>query len=92
MHDDLKHAFIEDMVIHQEEWQKLYHLGRSDLRENDQKIFDEIKAQQLKSAENNRTITDNVMVQVMNKIGFLGTNIQKIADLESLPNNLSMPH
>ncbi|WP_115705708.1 ankyrin repeat domain-containing protein [Legionella sainthelensi] len=92
LHDDLKHAFIEDMVIHQEEWQKLYHLGRSDLRENDQKIFDEIKAQQLKSAENNRTITDNVMVQVMNKIGFLGTNIQKIADLESLPNNLSMPH
>lgn len=45
LHDNLKRAFIEDMVVNEALWQKEFNIGRNDLREPEQKIFDEIKSQ-----------------------------------------------
>ena len=42
LHDDLKRAFIEDMVQHKDEWLENFNIGKQDLRENDQEIYDEI--------------------------------------------------
>lgn len=43
LHENLKRAFIEDMVIYREEWQTLYNLGKFDLREEDQGIYEELE-------------------------------------------------
>ena len=43
LHHDLKHYFIEDMVINVEMWQKEFSIGRLDLLEVDQAIYDGIK-------------------------------------------------
>ncbi|WP_419421231.1 hypothetical protein ACNVED_15285 (plasmid) [Legionella sp. D16C41] len=85
LHKDLKRAFIEDMVVNKEEWQSQYQLSKSDLRENDQKIFDEIESQQLKKFENDRGVSYSA-TQAMKKFGFLGINSQKSSDLGSAPN------
>ncbi len=88
LHEDLKRAFIEDMVVNKKEWQRQYHLGRADLRKEDQKIFDEIKSQQFQKSENR---WDDVVrlsnVQAINKIGFLGSSSKRGSDSASLPNN-----
>lgn len=82
LHEDLKRAFIEDMVVNKEDWQRQYHLGKSDLRPKDQKIFDEIESQQLKKSENKRDVVASLGdVQAMNKIGFLGSSSRKSSDL-----------
>ncbi|KTD56769.1 hypothetical protein Lsan_2929 [Legionella santicrucis] len=87
LHEDLKRAFIEDMVVNKEEWKKQYHLGKSDLRNKDQKIYEEIESQQLA-----KHIDDTVVsfrdVQTMNRIGFLGNNPQRNSNLDSSSKNL----
>ncbi|MGQ3890228.1 hypothetical protein ACQUW5_14530 [Legionella sp. CNM-1927-20] len=87
LHEDLKRAFIEDMVINKEEWQRQYKLGKLDLRENDQKIFDEIESQQLKKLENDKGVSFS-FIRAMNKFGFLRSNSQKSSDLHSSSNNV----
>lgn len=42
LHPDLKRAFIEDMVIHQDEWRESFNLGREDLRPLEQSLYDVI--------------------------------------------------
>ncbi|KTC88190.1 hypothetical protein [Legionella cincinnatiensis] len=87
LHKNLKRAFIEDMVVNKEEWEKQYHLGKSDLRNKDQKIYEEIESQQL-----GKPIDDTVVsfrdVQTMNRIGFLGNNPQRNSHLDSSSKNL----
>lgn len=56
LHEDLKRAFIEDMVVNKEEWQRQYHLAKSDLRAEEQKLFDEIECQQLKEMKNKKDV------------------------------------
>ena len=43
LHNDLKRAFIEDMVVNVQLWQEEFNLGRSDLLEEDQAIYDSMK-------------------------------------------------
>ena len=45
LHEDLKRAFIEDMVVNKQLWEEEYQLDASDLREEDQKIYREITHQ-----------------------------------------------
>lgn len=45
LHDDLKRAFIYDMVQNQEDWLENFGIGRDDLKENDQQIYDEIMSE-----------------------------------------------
>ncbi len=42
LHDDLKSAFITDMVRHKQRWKEHFGLGREDLREAEQKMYDAI--------------------------------------------------
>lgn len=49
LHEDLKRAFIEDMVVYKEEWRNQFQLGKSDLREMDQIIYEEMEIQLRKS-------------------------------------------
>ncbi|MFT4059355.1 MAG: hypothetical protein QM652_07385 [Legionella sp.] len=43
LHEDLKHAFIEDMVVNAELWRKEFKIGQSDLLKKDQAIYKDIK-------------------------------------------------
>jgi hypothetical protein len=45
LHEDLKRAFIEDMVVNKQLWEEEYQLDASDLREEDQKIYREMEHQ-----------------------------------------------
>lgn len=44
LHPDLKKAMIQDMVIHADAWRENFDLGREDLLEPDQKIYDELQS------------------------------------------------
>lgn len=52
LHEDLKHAFIEDMVVYKDDWREQYHLGKSDLRKPEQKMYEEIERRLSKQSKN----------------------------------------
>jgi len=45
LHENLKRDFIKDMVFNKKLWKEQYNLGKLDLLEVDQKIYDEIELQ-----------------------------------------------
>lgn len=46
LHADLKRAFIKDMVVNKDVWEKEFNLGRYDLMLSDSRIYDAIEAEQ----------------------------------------------
>lgn len=44
LHPKLKEAFIENMVLKKNYWEKEFHLGREDLLDEDKKIYDQIRS------------------------------------------------
>ncbi|STX52337.1 Uncharacterised protein [Legionella busanensis] len=85
LHEDLKHAFIEDMVLNKEAWQEQFRLTKSDLRKEDQVIFDEIELEQLRKLEKDKESRFG-FIKAINKFGFLGKNSQNNSDLDPSPN------
>ncbi|WP_133130930.1 hypothetical protein [Legionella yabuuchiae] len=67
LHEDLKRAFITDMVVNEGLWQSQFNIGRPDLRKQDQDIFDAIKIEQSQSSN----VISFSAAQAMRKIGFL---------------------
>jgi|GEM_PF-2125120 len=67
LHEDLKRAFIEDMVTNEGFWQCQFNIGRADLRTQDQDIFDAIKIEQSQSSN----VISFSAAQAIRKIGFL---------------------
>ena len=57
LHPEIKRAFIEDMVVYKEDWQRLFALGRNDLLDEDKKIYDEIVIE--KESSDNKNCQDN---------------------------------
>lgn len=55
---ELRRAFIEDMVINKELWQKEFGIGQTDLLERDRLIYDEIQQKQPQSMSN-RSMNDS---------------------------------
>ncbi|MDF1758892.1 MAG: hypothetical protein P1U74_11460 [Legionellaceae bacterium] len=45
LHVELKIAFIKDMVVYKSDWMDCFHIGRDDLLEDDQYIYDDIERQ-----------------------------------------------
>lgn len=76
LHPDLKRAFIEDMVVNKELWAEEFHLGREDLREAEQIIYDEIIEEHLSNAENNSSTT-----QALSRIGLFSNTAEAQAKL-----------
>lgn len=71
LHPDLKRAFIQDMVVNKDLWTEEFHLGRTDLREAEQIIYDEIIEEHLSNAENNSSTT-----QARSRIGFFSNTAE----------------
>lgn len=69
LHEDLKRAFIEDMVSNKQLWLEQFGLSQSDLLADDQSIYDDIQTEQLKRLN----VHDGAFgtVQAMSEIGFL---------------------
>ncbi len=55
LHDNLKHAFIRDMVDNESLWRTEFELGKDDLLSEDQKIFDQLKLQKDQNSQAGHT-------------------------------------
>lgn len=53
LHQELKNDFILDMKIHSDEWQHSFGIGKKDLHQHDQRLYDVIEEVCLRSAINN---------------------------------------
>ena len=80
LHENLKHAFIEDMVVNEGLWQTQFNLGRADLRKIDQDIFDDIKS---RNSNKTRTVVPFSNARAIGTMGLLARNSAVASDASS---------
>ncbi len=78
LHVDLKRDFIKDMVENKDLWKKEYNLDKSDLLREDQVIYDELAAEQLKVQSSGFSA-----VRAINTMGLLASSAPKEEKVES---------
>lgn len=75
LHEDLKRAFIKDMVVNKELWESRFNINRSDLRPAEQAIFDEIEAQL--NSQKDKGIS---AAQTISRIGLLPSSSPNLSE------------
>ncbi|BCA96257.1 hypothetical protein TUM19329_26180 [Legionella antarctica] len=75
LHEELKRAFIEDMVVNRAIWSKSFNLGREDLNKPEREIYDELMTQKTSTSiqrpAKNPTYSS---AQTISEIGLLANN------------------
>ncbi|WP_176713829.1 ankyrin repeat domain-containing protein [Legionella jamestowniensis] len=75
LHEDLKRAFIQDMVMYSQTWLKSFNINREDLYEIERKIYDELSSQKTSAIEEKSPGNhSHNSAQTLSKIGLLANN------------------
>jgi hypothetical protein len=67
LHEDLKYAFIKDMVLNENLWRDSFNIGRKDLRKKERDLFDKLKTPDTKK----RNFSS---AEALNRFGLLANN------------------